>query len=60
MKEEEKDMVSKTALKPSKSLSAKLKKDAVRLSVKDEKIELDRMNPVHRMLMDDDNDETKL
>lgn len=56
MKEEEKDMVSKSVLKPSRSLSDKLKQDAVRLPVKDGKIILDEKNSLHRLLMGDNNE----
>lgn len=57
VKEEEKSMVPNTELKPSKSLSEKIKKNAVRIPVKDGKIMLDRKNPLHRMLMEE-NDES--
>ena len=53
MNEEEKDLISQSKLKPSKRLSQKLRQDAVKMSVKDGKIILDRSNPLHRMLMDD-------
>ena len=53
MKEEEEVMISKTELKPSKRISEKIKQDAIRVPVRDGKIILDSKNPLHRMLMEE-------
>lgn len=57
MNEEEIDMVSKIGLKPSIRQQEKIKQNAIKLPVQDGKIVLDRKNPLHRMLMEENDEE---